>query len=123
MSLDEEGRFRMASRCHAERVSIRSAKKSLCHLTLPGASHTIQLHLHQKSGVWRFLQTDNTLLGHIVGAGKLGFAKLASCRHGCVCINCPVSKIIYVQQTSQCRVGRRRQRRFHRPSAPESHSF
>src|ERR1035437_9911091 len=31
MSLDEEGRFRMASRCHAERVSIRSAKKSLCH--------------------------------------------------------------------------------------------
>jgi hypothetical protein len=31
MSLDEEGRFRMASRCHAEIVSIRSAKKSLCH--------------------------------------------------------------------------------------------
>ena len=40
------------------------------HLTLPGASHTIQLHLHQKSGVWRILQTDNTLLGHVVGAGK-----------------------------------------------------
>jgi hypothetical protein len=31
MSLDEEGRFRMASRCHAKRVAICSAKKSLCH--------------------------------------------------------------------------------------------
>ena len=31
MSLDEEGRFGMASRCDAERVSIHSAKKSLCH--------------------------------------------------------------------------------------------
>jgi len=40
------------------------------HLTLPGASAVIQLHLHQKSGVWRILQTDNTLLGHVVGAGK-----------------------------------------------------
>ncbi|HWC59097.1 MAG TPA: hypothetical protein VHC44_05325, partial [Verrucomicrobiae bacterium] len=40
------------------------------HLTLPGASAAIQLQLHQKSGVWRILQTDNTLLGHVVGAGK-----------------------------------------------------
>ncbi len=40
------------------------------HLTLPGASATIQLQLHQKAGVWRILQTDNTLLGHVVGAGK-----------------------------------------------------
>jgi hypothetical protein len=31
LSLDEEGRFRMASRCHAERVSICSEKKSLRH--------------------------------------------------------------------------------------------
>ena len=40
------------------------------HLTLPGASHTIQLQHHQKAGVWRILQTPNTLLGHVVGAGK-----------------------------------------------------
>jgi N12 class adenine-specific DNA methylase len=40
------------------------------HLTLPGASSAIQLQLHQKAGVWRILQTDNTLLGHVVGAGK-----------------------------------------------------
>jgi hypothetical protein len=40
------------------------------HLTLPGASAAVQLHLHQKAGVWRILQTQNTLLAHVVGAGK-----------------------------------------------------
>ncbi|MCI0748779.1 MAG: DEAD/DEAH box helicase family protein [Verrucomicrobia subdivision 3 bacterium] len=40
------------------------------HLTLPGASSAIQLHLHQKAGIWRILQTPNTLLAHVVGAGK-----------------------------------------------------
>ena len=40
------------------------------HLTLPGASGAIQLHAHQKAGVWRILQTPNTLLAHVVGAGK-----------------------------------------------------
>lgn len=40
------------------------------HLTLPGASQAVQLHKHQKAGVWRILQTQNTLLAHVVGAGK-----------------------------------------------------
>ncbi len=40
------------------------------HLTLPGASGAIQLHGHQKAGIWRILQTPNTLLAHVVGAGK-----------------------------------------------------
>ncbi|MEO8426129.1 MAG: DEAD/DEAH box helicase [Verrucomicrobiota bacterium] len=40
------------------------------HLTLPGASQAIQLHSHQKAGVWRILQTPNTLLAHVVGGGK-----------------------------------------------------
>jgi N12 class adenine-specific DNA methylase len=40
------------------------------HLTLPGASGAIELHGHQKAGVWRILQTPNTLLAHVVGAGK-----------------------------------------------------
>ncbi|HVR34679.1 MAG TPA: hypothetical protein VMS21_02385, partial [Methylomirabilota bacterium] len=40
------------------------------HLTLPGASGAVQLHPHQKTGVWRILQTPNTLLAHVVGAGK-----------------------------------------------------
>jgi N12 class adenine-specific DNA methylase len=40
------------------------------HLTLPGASQAITLQSHQKAGVWRVLQTPNTLLAHVVGAGK-----------------------------------------------------
>jgi N12 class adenine-specific DNA methylase len=40
------------------------------HLTLPGASSAVELHSHQKAGIWRTLQTPNTLLGHVVGAGK-----------------------------------------------------
>lgn len=40
------------------------------HLTLPGASQAITLRPHQTAGVWRILQTPNTLLAHVVGAGK-----------------------------------------------------
>ena len=40
------------------------------HLTLPGASSAITLQVQQTAGVWRILQTPNTLLGHVVGAGK-----------------------------------------------------
>ncbi len=47
------------------------------HLTLPGASQTITLQPHQKAGVWRILQTPNTLLAHVVGAGKT-FTMVAS---------------------------------------------
>src|ERR1035437_3496626 len=54
---------------------------------------------------------------------QCGLAKLASCRRGGVRINCPVSKIIYVKQTSQRRIGGRRQRCFHRPSSSTGHSL
>ena len=37
---------------------------------MPGASSAIQLQPQQKAGVWRNLQTPNTLLAHVVGAGK-----------------------------------------------------
>jgi N12 class adenine-specific DNA methylase len=47
------------------------------HLTLPGASQAIALQSHQKAGVWRVLQTPNTLLAHVVGAGKT-FTMVAS---------------------------------------------
>ena len=40
------------------------------HLQLPGASHAVVLRPHQKAAVWRILQTPNTLLAHVVGAGK-----------------------------------------------------
>ncbi len=40
------------------------------HLVLPGASSAVTLQPHQKAAVWRILQTPNTLLAHVVGAGK-----------------------------------------------------
>ncbi|MDD3179519.1 MAG: DEAD/DEAH box helicase family protein [Opitutaceae bacterium] len=40
------------------------------HLILPGASPAITLRPHQKAAVWRILQSPNTLLAHVVGAGK-----------------------------------------------------
>ncbi len=44
------------------------------HLTFPGMNRTLlresDLDKHQKDAVWRILQNDNTLLAHVVGAGK-----------------------------------------------------
>lgn len=40
------------------------------HLTLPGASKSIQLRATQKSAIWRILQSPTTLLAHAVGGGK-----------------------------------------------------
>ena len=40
------------------------------HLTLPGANPLITLRPHQKNSIWRALQSGNTLLAHVVGAGK-----------------------------------------------------
>src|SRR4029077_19957889 len=50
------------------------------HLTLPGLAKAITLsngetvpftlRSHQKDAVWRVVQTGNTLLDHVVGAGK-----------------------------------------------------
>src|SRR5665213_1741880 len=67
---NDERRERLVHKYNEEFNSVRLRVFNGAHLTLPGASHTIQLHLHQKAGVWRILQTDNTLLGHVVGAGK-----------------------------------------------------
>ena len=40
------------------------------HLDFPGMNQTIQLHDHQKAAVWRGMSAGNTLLAHVVGAGK-----------------------------------------------------
>lgn len=40
------------------------------HLQLAGANPAITLRAHQKAGIWRILQSPNTLLAHVVGAGK-----------------------------------------------------
>ena len=67
---EDERRERLTKKYNEEFNSIRLRAFNGQHLTLPGASHAIQLQPHQKTGVWRIVQTPNTLLGHVVGAGK-----------------------------------------------------
>jgi len=40
------------------------------HLDFPGMNATITLNDHQKNAVWRCMSSGNTLLAHVVGAGK-----------------------------------------------------
>ncbi|MBI2749094.1 MAG: DEAD/DEAH box helicase [Burkholderiales bacterium] len=40
------------------------------HLKLPGFSRCFELHSHQKDAIWRVVQSGNTGLFHVVGAGK-----------------------------------------------------
>ena len=40
------------------------------HLEFPGMNRTISLHPHQKDAIWRGMSDGNTLLAHVVGAGK-----------------------------------------------------
>ena len=42
------------------------------HLDFPGMIKAIELRQHQKDGVWRCMTGGNTLLAHVVGAGKTG---------------------------------------------------
>lgn len=67
---DDERRERLAAKYNREFNCVRLRSFNGDHLTLPGASSNVTLRPHQKTGVWRILQTPNTLLGHVVGAGK-----------------------------------------------------
>jgi N12 class adenine-specific DNA methylase len=40
------------------------------HLEFPGMNRAISLHPHQKDAIWRGMSSGNTLLAHVVGAGK-----------------------------------------------------
>jgi N12 class adenine-specific DNA methylase len=40
------------------------------HLDFPGMSQALALRQHQKDAVWRGMSSGNTLLAHVVGAGK-----------------------------------------------------
>ncbi|MDF3831449.1 DEAD/DEAH box helicase [Cupriavidus basilensis] len=48
------------------------------HLKLPGFSHCFALHPHQLDSVWRVVQSGNTGLFHVVGAGKTAVCVIAS---------------------------------------------
>ena len=67
---DDERRERLCRKYNAEFNSVRLRVFNGSHLTLPSSSQQIALHPHQKNAVWRIVQSDNTLLAHVVGAGK-----------------------------------------------------
>ncbi|MBK7901211.1 MAG: N-6 DNA methylase [Azonexus sp.] len=48
------------------------------HLKLPGFSRCFDLHPHQPDAVWRIVQSGNTGLFHVVGAGKTAVCVIAS---------------------------------------------
>ena len=48
------------------------------HLKLPGFSRCYRLHQHQLDAVWRVVQSGNTGLFHVVGAGKTAVCVIAS---------------------------------------------
>ncbi|MEO8429746.1 MAG: DEAD/DEAH box helicase family protein, partial [Verrucomicrobiota bacterium] len=67
---EDERRERLVRRYNDEFNNVRLRTFNGEHLTLPGASPAITLRPHQKSAVWRILQTPNCLLAHTVGSGK-----------------------------------------------------
>ena len=48
------------------------------HLKLPGFSRCFELHRHQLDAAWRIVQSGNTGLFHVVGAGKTAVCVIAS---------------------------------------------
>jgi N12 class adenine-specific DNA methylase len=70
VSEDDERRERLCRKYNDEFNSVRLRVFNGSHLTLPSSSQQIALHPHQKNAVWRIVQSDNTLLAHVVGAGK-----------------------------------------------------
>jgi len=67
---EDERRERLARKYNDEFNSVRLRVFNGSHLTLPSSSQQIQLRPHQKNAVWRIVQSDSTLLAHVVGAGK-----------------------------------------------------
>jgi N12 class adenine-specific DNA methylase len=67
---DDQRRERLCRKYNDEFNSVRLRVFNGSHLTLPSSSQQIALHPHQKNAVWRIVQSDNTLLAHVVGAGK-----------------------------------------------------
>ena len=67
---DDARRKRLLRKYNDEYNNLRARQFDGSHLTLPGSSGTIELRPHQKNAVWRIVQSGNTLLDHVVGAGK-----------------------------------------------------
>lgn len=67
---DDDRRERLVKKYNVEMNNTRLRTFNGDHLTLPGITSGVTLRPHQKAAVWRSLQNKNTLLAHVVGAGK-----------------------------------------------------
>lgn len=67
---DAERRTTLSRKYNDEQNNIRQQTFDGKHLTFPGISADIELMPHQKSAIWRIVQTGNALLAHVVGGGK-----------------------------------------------------
>jgi len=67
---DDDRRERLVEKYNLEMNNTRLRTFNGDHLTLPGITSGVTLRPHQKAAVWRTLQSKNTLLAHVVGAGK-----------------------------------------------------
>jgi N12 class adenine-specific DNA methylase len=71
---DRERASRLARIYNDQFNNVRLRHFDGSHLTFPGMARIClrdnDLSAHQKTGVWRILQTRNTLLAHVVGSGK-----------------------------------------------------
>ncbi len=67
---DDERRERLCRKYNDDFNSVRLRVFNGSHLTLPSSSQLVSLRAHQKNAVWRVIQSDNTLLAHVVGTGK-----------------------------------------------------
>ena len=71
---DEARAQRLARHYNDTFNNIRLRTYDGSHLTFPGMNKSLlrthDLDKHQKDAIWRMLQNDNTLLAHVVGAGK-----------------------------------------------------
>lgn len=61
---------RLADKYNAEYNGLRLREYDGSHLQFPGMAAGLTLRPHQKNAIWRMLQSGNTLLAHVVGAGK-----------------------------------------------------
>lgn len=67
---DDTRRERLCRLYNDQFNALRLRTYSGNHLQHPGASSAVTLRSHQKAAIWRILQNQNTLLAHVVGAGK-----------------------------------------------------
>lgn len=67
---EESRRERLARKYNDEFNSTRPRVFDGAHLTLPGFTDSIRLRQHQLDAIWRIVASGNTLLAHVVGAGK-----------------------------------------------------